>query len=142
MKANSPSVSDDVIVDIPEKRVKFFGTTGKMLLPSPSSIAAIVKKIPAGEVSTTRDLASALAAHFQVEAVCPVTLRKSLRLLGNNPAVPFWRVIKPNGELTAIFPGGIPGQATRLQSEGCLLDQTGKTPRIQDFRSRLAALDG
>ena len=25
---------EDVIVDIPPERVKFFGTTGKMLLPS------------------------------------------------------------------------------------------------------------
>ncbi len=142
MKISQPTMPDDAIVEIPEKRVKFFGMTGKMLLPSPSSIAAMVKKIPAGEVTTTRHLAAALAASFQVEAVCPVTLRKSLQSLCNDPIVPFWRVIKANGELTAIFPGGILGQSTRLQSEGCQLDQTGKVPRIRDFRNRLADLDG
>jgi hypothetical protein len=29
---------EDIIVDIPENRVKFFGTTGKMLLPSVSTV--------------------------------------------------------------------------------------------------------
>ena len=44
---------EDVIVEIPQNRVKFFGTTGKMLLPSLSTIAALIKKIPAHKLITT-----------------------------------------------------------------------------------------
>ena len=35
----------DLIVEIPESRVKFFGRTGKMLLPSPATVAALIKEI-------------------------------------------------------------------------------------------------
>jgi hypothetical protein len=36
----------DLIVDIPAERIKFFGTTGKMLLPCPATVAALIEQIP------------------------------------------------------------------------------------------------
>jgi DNA-binding transcriptional MerR regulator/predicted transcriptional regulator YdeE/alkylated DNA nucleotide flippase Atl1 len=130
----------DEIVPIPEKRVKFFGTTGKMLLPSPATLAAILNRIQEKQIVTTEQLSKLLAEMFEVEAVCPVTTRKSLSALANDPdnTAPFWRVVKPNGELTAIFPGGVTGQAELLMDEGVGIDVTGKSLKIKQFKDKLA----
>ena len=63
----------DSIVDIPEERVKFFGTTGKMLLPSAATVAAVIDKIPAYKLLTTSHLRERLTRQFNVEGTCPVT---------------------------------------------------------------------
>src|SRR6185369_7341730 len=60
----------DEIVPIPEKRVKFFGTTGKMLLPSPATLAVILNRIQEKQIVTTEQLSKLLAEMFEVEAVC------------------------------------------------------------------------
>ena len=44
---------EDVIVEIPENRLKFFGDAGKMLLPSSATVAALIKKIPEHKLTTT-----------------------------------------------------------------------------------------
>ena len=50
----------DLIVDIPKERIKFFGGTGKMLLPSPATVAALIKKIPEHKLATTHLLCEEL----------------------------------------------------------------------------------
>jgi hypothetical protein len=37
MRKNNMEPQEDVIVDIPADRIKFFGGTGKMLLPGPAT---------------------------------------------------------------------------------------------------------
>lgn len=133
----------DTIVDIPEKRVKFFGTTGKMLLPSPTTIASILHQIGENQIITTEMLSNVLADRFDVQAVCPITTRKSLTALAHDSTntAPFWRVVKANGDLTAIFPGGAEGQAELLREEGMTIDSDGKKPRVRHFNEKLARLD-
>jgi hypothetical protein len=36
----------DAIVDIAESQVRYFGGPGKMLLPSPATVAALIQKVP------------------------------------------------------------------------------------------------
>ena len=67
---------EDVIVDIPKDRVKFFGGTGKMLLPSPATVAALIKKIPKRKLITTNLLCKELTDQFKVRGTCPVTTQK------------------------------------------------------------------
>ena len=43
---------EDAIVDIPENRLRYFGGPGKMLLPSPATIAALIEKIPENKLVT------------------------------------------------------------------------------------------
>ncbi len=62
------SYQEDVIVDIAEDRVKFFGGTGKMLLPSPATVAALIKKIPKRNLITTNLLCKELTDQFKVRA--------------------------------------------------------------------------
>ena len=115
---------EDAIVDIPENRVKFFGGTGKMLLPSPATVAGLVKKIPEHKLITTNLLCKELTDQFKVRGTCPVTTQRALQVISHdsNKNVAYWRVINSNGGLIARFPGGAEGQAALLRKEGFAID--------------------
>ena len=127
----------DAIVDIPAERVKFFGTTGKMLLPSPATLKAAIQTIPRGQLLTTERLRAHLAAHFKVEAVCPVTTRRSLKALAQTGDSPYWRVINADGGLNADYPGGVTAHANHLRAEGVTIDVSGKKPKVSAYQTYL-----
>jgi hypothetical protein len=131
---------EDVIVDIPENRIRYFGTTGKMLLPSPTTIATWINKIPERHLMTTDLLRKKLTEQFKVQGTCPVTTQKALQTVAHHESmqVAYWRMLKKNGELIASFPGGVEGHAARLRKEGFVIDTSGKHPKIQDFATHLA----
>lgn len=126
-------MQEDAIVDIPENRVKFFGTTGKMLLPCPATLAAVIEKVPDDKLITTEALREELSRQFDVEATCPVTTRKSLGALAKDKTqtVAYWRVVNGNGGLMASFPGGAAGHAERLKNAGFGVETDGKAPKVQ-----------
>jgi len=49
---------EDQIVDIPKERLKFFGGPGKMLLPGPATVAALIKRVPEHKLVTTKGFPS------------------------------------------------------------------------------------
>lgn len=127
----------DAIVDIPAERVKFFGTTGKMLLPSPATLKAAIQTIPSGQLLTTNQLRERLADQFKVEAVCPVTTRRSLKALAQADDSPYWRVLNADGGLNADYPGGVSAHADHLRAEGITVDVSGKKPRVSAYETYL-----
>ena len=133
----------DVIVDIPEDRVKFFGGTGKMLLPSPATVAALIKKVPKRKLITTNLLCKELLRSIQVRGTCPVTTQKALQAIahGSSKNIAYWRVINANGGLIARFPGGAAGQAAHLVEEGFAIDSEGKAPKVKNFKENLVRFD-
>lgn len=133
----------DVIVDIGPSKEGYFGGPGKMLIPSPATVAAMLKKIPEHKILTTGLLRKQLADQFNVQGTCPVTTKKVLQTLANDPAesVPYWRVIKQNGELNAIFPGGVAAQANLLRQEGFTIDTNGKVPKVKQFKASLVRFE-
>ena len=135
-------LQEDTIVDIPPNRVKYFGTTGKMLLPCPATIAAMITKIPETKVITTDLLRKELTKQFEVEGTCPVTTKKSLQAVANERSnhVAYWRVVKQNGGLMAYYPGGVQSHAALLRKEGIPVDTDGKEPRVNNVKKRLARL--
>ena len=132
-------LQEDAIVDIPPNRVKFFGTTGKMLLPSPATVAAVIQKIPDHQLITTALLRKKLTEQFQVEGTCPVTTKNSLRAIAHDSRnhVAYWRVINQSGGLIGIFPGGVEGHAALLRKEGFTIDTKGKLPKVKEFQDSL-----
>ena len=136
------ALQEDLIVDIPPERVKFFGTTGKMLLPSVATVAALVAQIPASRLLTTTQLRQKLTAQFNVQGTCPVTTRKALKAIAQDASspAPSWRVINQDGGLLSVYPGGKTAQAARLQAEG-LAVEPGKTPKVKNFADSLAVFD-
>lgn len=134
---------DEIAVISPE-REKYFGCSGKMLLPSVATVEAMIRRIPQRKLITVDGLRRALAAQFNVEVTCPAATQQALRAIAKRPAggVAYWRVVKRNGELISIFPGGVAGHAARLGSEGLDVDTRGKAPRVAAFADRLVALRG
>lgn len=130
---------EDAIVDIPKDRLRFFGGAGKMLLPSPATVAALMEKVPARKLITTNLICQKLAEQFNVRGTCPVTTQKALQEVAHDASkeVAYWRVIKADGGLIARFPGGAEGQAERLGKEGFTLDRRGKVPKVKNFRESL-----
>src|SRR5580700_8055869 len=108
---------EDLIVEIPENRLKFFGGAGKMLLPSPATVAGLIKKIPEHKLITTSLLCKELTRRFKVRGTCPVTTQKALQEIAHDSAneCPYWRVVNASGGLIGRFPGGVEGQAAFLR---------------------------
>ena len=132
----------DVIVDIPKTMEKFFGFTGKMLKPSPDTVASVIKKIPKGRVATLDTVCERLANNFKTEVACPATTEKSLCLAATesvekNKHLPYWRVLKKSGELIRKFPNGIEGHAENLVKEGHKIVSTNKSKGVEGFESVL-----
>ena len=130
---------EDAIVDIPKERVNFFGGAGKMLLPGPATVAALIEKTPAGRLITTNLLCQKLARQFDVRGTCPVTTQKALQAVAHDPSneVAYWRVIKANGGLMTRFPGGAEGQAERLRKEGFTVAGRGTASKVKNFQDSL-----
>jgi alkylated DNA nucleotide flippase Atl1 len=132
-------LQEDVIVDIPENRIRFFGGSGKMLLPSPATVAALIKEIPANKLVTTELLRQKLTAQFNVQGTCPVTTQKAIQAIARDSSknVAYWRIVNKNGGLIAKFPGGVEGHAALLRQEGYTIDTKGKIPKVKEFRESL-----
>jgi hypothetical protein len=129
----------DMIVDISKAREKFFGCSGKMLLPSRTTVQALLQSIPQHQLATTELIQRTLAAQFGAQVTCPVTLKKALQAIAKDSSgsLAFWRVVKKNGELMAIFPGGVAVQAQHLTQQGFEIDFTAKKPKITNLKSNL-----
>jgi alkylated DNA nucleotide flippase Atl1 len=93
--------------------------------------------------STTDLLRKALARLFKVQGTCPVTTKKALQSIAQDsgPSIAYWRVVKANGELNTIFPGGSAGQAARLRKEGFTIEIKRNVMKVRDFRARLVRID-
>lgn len=137
-------LQQDVIVDISEAQARSLGTSGKMLLPCPSTVEAVLQQIPPSKLLTTELLRKELTAQFNVDATCPFNIKLCLRVLANDSSksVPYWRVLKKNGDLLAYFPGGVTGHAERLREEGFTVDTTGKSPKVKRVAVHLVELHG
>lgn len=134
--------SKDTIVSIPKTMEKYFGCSGKMLKPSPNTVASLIKKIPEGRVATIDALCKKLAKKFKTEIACPATTEKSLCLAATesvtkNTRLPYWRVLKKNGELIRKLPNGIEGHAANLVKEGHKIVSTSKSKSLKDFEGVL-----
>jgi len=134
--------SQDAIVSIPKTMEKYFGCSGKMLKPSPSTVASLIESIPEGRVATIDTICKILAKKFKTEITCPATTEKSLCLAAtesvtNNTRLPYWRVLKKNGELIRKLPNGVEGHAANLMKEGHKIISTSTLKGLKDFESAL-----
>lgn len=134
---------NDIIADISKDREKYFGCSGKMLMPSPATVAAFVSTIPRNRLITMDRLQRELAHQFNVQVTCPVAARKALEAIAREAsgAIPYWRVVKRTGELMPRFPGGLDGHAALLRKEGFSIDTSGKAPRVARLADSLVSVE-
>jgi len=133
------------VVDDPRGR-------GKMLIPKPLDVDALVRQIPRGNLATVDQIRERLAKDFGADLTCPLTTGIFLRIAaeaaeedlqrGERDITPYWRVIKGDGSLNEKLPGGIEAQAARLREEGYAIEpgKGEKPPRVADFERSLQNL--
>ena len=139
------------IVDIPKKMEKRLGK-GKLLVPKPLDVDALIRKIKKGKLITQEQIREKLARDFKVNATCPITTGIFVRIAaeaaeedlknGKKQITPYWRVIKGDGRLNEKFPGNMKIQTKRLKGEGhrILASKGKKPPQVKDFERYLQRL--
>jgi hypothetical protein len=68
------------IVDVPPKMQRRFGT-GKMLIPRPLDVDALIRKIERGKLATVEQIRERLAKDFHANITCPMTTGIFLRIV-------------------------------------------------------------
>ena len=131
----------DRITDLDARQSKALRATGKILSPCPATLRPLIAAIPAGRIATLTHLRSVLAEQHGVSAVCPFTCKVCLKhLAAEEPTLPVWRVLSPDGRMLKYLPGGASAQAERLESEGHTLARSSNVIRLLNYRRLLAPL--
>jgi hypothetical protein len=130
---------------------KRFGT-GKMIIPKPLDVDALIRKVEKGKLVTVPQIREKLAKDAHVDSACPLTTGIFIRIAaeaavedsrsGKEDITPFWRVVKADGSLNEKFPGGAEAQAARLRAEGHSIQPGAgkKPPRVIEFEKSLQRL--
>ena len=139
------------VVEIPATMARRFGT-GKMLIPKPLDVDALIRKVRKTRLVTQSEIRSRLARDFNADVTCPITTGIFLRIaaeaaeedlrLGRKRITPYWRVIREDGSLNEKLPGGAEGQSRLLKQEGHKLEpgRGKKPPKVKDFEKSLVRL--
>ena len=139
------------VVDVPPKMQKGFGT-GKMIIPKPLDVDALIRKVEKGKLVTVPQIREKLAKDAHVDSACPLTTGIFIRIAAEaaeedlrgekGNITPYWRVVKADGSLNEKFPGGAEAQAARLREEGHSIQPGAgkKPPRVEEFDKSLQKL--
>lgn len=136
------------IVAIPPRMQARFGK-GKMVIPKPLDVDALIRRVPRGKIATVLQLREELAKRSRVDVACPLCTGIFVRIsaeaaeeerrAGKKAVTPYWRVINSEGRLNPKFPGGTARQRRMLSAEGHkILRATGKkAPAVERFEEAL-----
>lgn len=121
--------------------------SGTMVIPAPSEVDDIMRKVPKGKLITINEIRALLASKHNVTIGCPITTGIFAWIAANAAAeasrtgtvrtTPYWRTLRSGGELNPKYPGGIAGLQKRLQAEGHKILQRGKRYFVENFEKAL-----
>jgi hypothetical protein len=135
------------VIDIPPKMQKRFGP-GKMLIPSPLDVDALIRTIKRGALITQSQIRKRLAHAHQADDACPIATGMFVRIVaeaaeedlhyGKQSVTPYWRVLRDNGTLNEK----LKKQAARLRDEGHVIEPGPRkgSLRVRDFSSYLTSV--
>ena len=100
---------------------------GRMLIPTPRQVDALIREIPKGAVTTPKLMRKTLANRYGADNTCPLCVGIFLRISaeaaeeqrqqGVEDITPYWRVVTEKGKHYPKLPGGADGQGALLESE-------------------------
>lgn len=138
-----------LIKPIPEKMAGRLGP-GSMVVPSPADVDAVIKNVGRRKLVTAREIGAILARRHKTTVCCTVTTgicawivahaAHEAELMGKPKVTPYWRVLKPGGELNGKYPGGLAGMRKRLEDEGHVIIRVGRRLIVKDYEKKLAAI--
>jgi len=136
------------VVEITGKMSQRWGT-GTVVIPTPREVDEIMRQVPRGKLITINQIRAMLAKKHGATIGCPITTgifahiaaraAEEAKASGEKDITPYWRTLKSGGELNEKYPGGVEAQATKLKTEGHMIEtgKDGKPKRVRDFEKKL-----
>jgi len=134
------------IEKISEAMSKRWGT-GTLVIPAPIEVDEIMRKVPAGKLTTINEIRVALAKKHNATIGCPLTIgifawvaahaAEERKQQGEKNITPYWRTLKTGGLLNEKYPGGAEAQKHLLEQEGHTVLQKGKKYAVQNYEKAL-----
>lgn len=121
-------------------------TKGPMYISSPKEIEKLIKKVPKGKLTSTKEFTDYLTKKYKTEFTCPLTTgifvsivankTEEERIQGKKDLTPYWRVIKANGDIYDRYLGQPSHQMEYLEAEGFTLElkKSGKGHKVKDYK--------
>ena len=106
-----------------EAAIRTYGGS-RMLLAPPLAYDALMRRVPAGKLTTVGELRAHLARESGADFTDPMTAGIFVSIAAwasfqrRQDPTPYWRTLKAGGQLNDKYPGGALAQAQLLQAEG------------------------
>ncbi|MCW4054700.1 MAG: MGMT family protein [Candidatus Bathyarchaeota archaeon] len=125
---------------------KLWGT-GTIVIPALIEVDELMRKVPAGKLTTINDIRAALAKKNKATIGCPMTTgifacvavqgAEEQEQIGAKDITPYWSTLKTGGFLNEKYPGGAETQNPRLEREGQTVIKKGKKYMVQNYGKSL-----
>ncbi|MBC8873345.1 MAG: MGMT family protein [Planctomycetes bacterium] len=113
----------------------------QMLVPSPAHVEQEIRRIRKSRIRTIKQVTDKLAAEHGVDVCCPMTTgifawiiahaNHEMAEQGRKRIVPWWRLVKSDGQLNPKYPGAGLIQKAKLEEEGRTIRQKGKNLLVE-----------
>jgi hypothetical protein len=138
------------VFKISEKQSKRWGS-GTCVIPAPSEVDALMRRVPKGKLTTIDEMRKALARRHRATIACPITTgifswiaahaAAEAEAEGKKRTTSYWRTLKTGGEVNPKYPGGVKALKRRLTAEGHKVLQKRNRFFVEDFANKLATLE-
>ncbi len=118
----------------------------RMYFAPPIAYDKVMKLIPEGKVITVGEIRRFFAEQNDADFTEPITAGIFVSIAAwasyqrEEDETPYWRTLKAKGELNAKYPGGVEAQKKKLEAEGHVIVQRGRTNiryYVKDFEKVL-----
>lgn len=112
--------------------IKKYGGS-KMYFAPPIAYDEVMKKVPFRKLITVGEIREYFAQLNHADFTDPITAGIFVSIVAwasyqrNENHTPYWRTLKAKGELNPKYPGGVDAQKEKLESEGMVIIQKGRT---------------
>ncbi len=132
-----------------EKTIKKYGGN-RMYFAPPIDYDRVMKRIPAGKLTTVGAIREHFARHNDADFTEPITAGIFVSIAAwashqrEDDQTPYWRTLKAKGELNPKYPGGVEAQRAKLEAEGHTIVCRGRKNLryyVQDYEKALYNLE-
>ena len=131
-----------------EKSIKKYGGD-RMYFAPPIEYDKVMRLVPFGKLITVGAIRDYFAKQSGADFTEPITAGIFVSIVAwasyqrEDNETPYWRTLKANGELNSKYPGGIEAQKEKLEKEGHIIIQKGRTNikyYVKDYEQAIFAL--
>ncbi len=131
-------------IEDPRLVARYKGT--RMLIAPPLFYDAVMRRIPAGQLTTAEAIRNHLAKENGTDFTCPLTAGIFINIAAHasqereTDKTPYWRTLSKGGTLNDRYPGGIDQQKMLLEMEGHFVVRRRRQFVVRDYEQKLFSL--